>query len=249
MPKEHLKRISFERFVEAMQVFSNDYEIVAHPWLEIRTCWEEPNEAGVYSLTQIPAVMNEGEFLEKMQPITNIAVTCMDKDCAHSTWERIEAEPEQIMMLTWGGGVVQNGKERVQALQVIASYLGQLKWDERLPHLSTIHAADHDHVCGAVKVWLGQSLPEFLTELYGKEITPQSEEEDTLMESLIRDGAFVWIAAFAGTGVEVLSHLHVTDRDNPENNHLRRIDLDSSGAKMNVQMLIHLRKLMLELRS
>ena len=79
MPKEHLKRISFERFVKAMQVFSNDYEIVAHPELEIRTCWEEPNEAGTYSLTQIPAVMNEVEFLEKMRGITDIAVTCMIK--------------------------------------------------------------------------------------------------------------------------------------------------------------------------
>ncbi len=249
MPKEHFKRISFERFVEAMQVFSNDYEIVAHPWLEIRTCWEEPNEAGLYSLTQIPAAMNEVEFLEKMQGITDIAVTCMDKDCAHSTWEEIEAEPEQIMMLTWGGGVVQNGRERVQALQSIASYLAQLKWAGKLPQLSTIHADDHNHVCGAVKVWLGQSLPEFLTELYGKEITPQSEEEDAVMESLIRDGAFVWIVAFAGTGVEVLSHLHVTDRDNPENNYRKRIDLDSNEPKMNVQMLVHLRELMSKLRS
>ena len=249
MPKEHSKRISFKGFVEAMQVFANDYEIVGHPELEIRTCWEEPNEAGTYSLTQIPAGMTEVEFVEKMQPITDIAVTCMDKDCAHSTWEKIEAEPEQIMMLTWGGGVVQKGRDRVQSMQVIASYLSQLKRDGQLPDLSLIHADDHNHVCGAVKVWLGQSLPEFLTALYGKEITPQSEEEDALMESLIRDGAFVWIAAFAGTEVEVLSNLHVTDRDNPENNHLRRIDLDSSAAKMNVQMLIHLRELMLTLRS
>ncbi|MGD8370819.1 MAG: hypothetical protein PVG64_08545 [Syntrophobacterales bacterium] len=249
MSKEHFKRISFNRFVEAMQVFSNDYDIVGHPELEIRTCWEEPNEAGLYSLTQIPAAMNEDEFLEKMHGITHIAVTCMDKDCAHSTWEMIEAEPEQIMMLTWGGGVVQNGRERVQALQTIASYLSQLKWDGKLPQLSLIHADDHNHVCGAVKVWLGQSLPEFLTELYGKEITPQSEEEDALMESLIRDGAFVWIAAFAGTGVEVISHLHVTDRDNPQHSHLRKIDLNSSEPKMNVRMLVNLRELMLNLRS
>jgi hypothetical protein len=85
--------------------------------------------------------------------------------------------------------------------------------------------------------------------LYGEEITPQSEEEDVFMESLIRDGAFVWIAAFAGTGVEVVSHLHVTDRDNPEHNHLREIDLDSSEAKMNVQKLVQLRQLMLRLRN
>ena len=249
MPKEQIERISFEHFVEAMRVFANDYEIVAHPELEIRTCWEEPNDPGTYSLTQIPAGMTEVKFLEKMRGITDIALTCMDKDCAHSTWEKIEAEPEQIMMLTWGGGVVQGGRDRVRALQVIASYLSQLKWDGKLPNLSLIHADDHDHVCGAVKVWLGQSLPEFLTELYGKEITPQSEEEDALMESLIRDGAFVWIAAFAGTDVEVLSNLHVTDRDNPTHSHLRRIDLDSSAAKMNVQMLINLRELMLTLRS
>ena len=248
MPKEHFKRIPFERFVEAMQVFANDYEIVGHPELEIRHCWQEPNDAGTYSLTQIPTGVTEVEFLEKMQSITDIAVTCMDKDCAHSTWEKIEAEPEQIMMLTWGGGVVQNGRDRVRALQVIASYLSQLKWDGKLPNLASIHADDHNHVCGAVKVWLGQSLPEFLTELYGKEITPQSEEEDALMESLIRDGAFVWIAAFAGTGVEVLSNLHITDRDNPAHSHLRRIDLDPSAAKMNVPMLINLRELMLTLR-
>jgi hypothetical protein len=249
MLMDHLKRISFTRFVEGMQVFANDYDLVGHPELEIRTCWEEPNEPGTYSLTQIPAEMTEVEFLEKMQSITDIAVTCMDKDCAHSTWEKIEAEPEQIMMLTWGGGVVQKGRERVRALQVIASYLSQLKRDGKLPYLSLIHADDHNHVCGAIKVWLGQPLPEFLTELYRKEITPQSEEEDALMESLIRDGAFLWIAAFAGTGVEVLSNLHVTDRDNPENNYLRRIDLDSSAAKMNVQMLINLKELMWKLRS
>jgi hypothetical protein len=249
MPEEQFKSISFERFVEAMQVFANDYELVGHPELQIRTCWEEPNEAGVYSLTQIPAEMTEAGFLEKMQPITNIVITCMDKDCAHSTWEKIEAEPEQIMMLTWGGGVVQNGQERVRALQIIASYLSQLKWERKLPHLSKIHADDHDHVCGAVKVWLGQSLPEFLTELYGEEITPQSEEEDALMEALIRDGAFVWIAAFAGTGVEVTSSLHVTDRVHPEHNYLRGIDLDSSKSKMNVRMLIDLKELMLRLRS
>jgi hypothetical protein len=249
MPKENLQRISFKEFVEAMQVFANDYELVGFPDLEIRTCWEEPNDAGTYSLTQIPAGMTEVEFLEKMQTITQIAITCMDKDCAHSTWEKIEAEPEQIMMLTWGGGVVQKGRDRVCAMQTIASYLGHLKRDGKLPRLSLIHADDHDHVCGAVKVWLGQALPEFLTELYGKEITPQSEEEDALMESLIRDGAFVWMAAFAGTGVEVLSHLLITDRDNPQHSRLRRINLDSSESKMNVQMLIQLKELMLTLRS
>ncbi|MCG6982031.1 MAG: hypothetical protein LJE88_11545 [Deltaproteobacteria bacterium] len=249
MPKEHSKRIPFQKFLEAMQVFTNDYEMVGHPELEIRTCWEEPNDAGTYSLSQIPAGITEVEFLEKMQGITDIAVTCMDKDCAHSTWEKIEAEPEQIMMLTWGGGVVQKGRDRVVALQAIASYLSQLKWDGKLPNLSLIHADDHNHVCGAVKVWLGQSLPEFLTELYGKEITPQSEEEDALMESLIRDGAYVWIAAFAGTGVEVVSNLHVTDRENPQHSHLRRINLDASESKMNVQMLLQLKDLMVALRS
>ena len=249
MPKENFKRVSFKEFAEAMQVFANDYEIVGQPDLEMRTCWEEPNDAGTYSLTRIPAGMTEVEFLEKMQGITHIAITCMDKDCAHRTWEKIEAEPGEIMMLTWGGGVVQKGRERIRAMQAIASYLGQLKWNGKLPDLSFIHADDHDHVCGAVKVWLGQSLPEFLTELYGKEITPQSAEEDALMESLIRDGASVWMAAFAGTGVEVLSHLLVTDRDNPQHSHLRRINLDSSESKMNVQMLIQLKELMLTLRS
>lgn len=249
MPKEHSKRIPFQKFLEAMQVFANDYEMVGHPELEIRTCWEEPNDAGTYSLSQIPEGMTEVEFLEKMQGITDIAITCMDKDCAHSTWEKIEAAPEQIMMLTWGGGVVQKGRDRVVALQAIASYLSQLKWDGKLPNLSLVHADDHNHVCGAVKVWLGQSLPEFLTQLYGKEITPQSEEEDALMESLIRDAAYVWIAAFTGTGVEVVSNLHVTDRENPQHSHLRRINLDASESKMNVQMLLQLKDLMVALRS
>jgi hypothetical protein len=249
MPKEHSKLIPFQKFLEAIQVFANDYEMVGHPELESRTCWEEPNDAGTYSLSQIPEGMTEVEFLEKMQGITDIAITCMDKDCAHSTWEKIEAAPEQIMMLTWGGGVVQKGKDRVVALQAIASYLSQLKWDGKLPNLSLIHADDHNHVCGAVKVWLGQSLPEFLTQLYGKEITPQSEEEDALMESLIRDAAYVWIAAFTGTGVEVVSNLHVTDRENPQHSHLRRINLDASESKMNVQMLLQLKDLMVALRS
>ena len=155
MPKDKFQSVTFEEFVGAVSVFANDYNLVGESGAPIKAPWDEPNEAGTYSLTQIPEGLSEGEFVERVQEVSDIAITCMDKDCAHSTWEKIDAEPENTLMFTWGGGVVQHnvdGREgAVEAIATIASYFARLKHEGRWTNLKHIHADDHDSVCGAVK--------------------------------------------------------------------------------------------------
>jgi hypothetical protein len=240
--RRNMERVLFADFVQAVKVFAGDYSIVNHAELEVRSPWDEPNPAGVYSLTQLPEGMTEDEFLGRMQPITDIVITCMDKDCAHSTWEQMGIEPMKLMMLTWGGGIVQHNLEGregvVEAMGTIANYLAQLKREGKLPNLATIHADDHDSVCGAVKAFLGGTpLHEYLGQFLGREVTEHSPEEDEVMEWLVRHGAQGFVAAFSGTGVEVISRLHYTDRQNPDNNRLTQIELGVDLPEMDVAAL------------
>jgi len=231
-------RVAFDQFREATAVFAADYGIVGHPELKPRAPWEEPNEDGVYSLTQIPRGMKEPEFLSRIQEAGELVVTCMDKDVAHSTWEKLKrGQDAGLIMLTWGGGVVQYGRERVSALIAIARYFAGLKQAGLLPNLRRVNADDHDHVCGAVKAWIGEPLPRLLSRLTGRRITPYCTEEDRVMEALIRDGAFVWVQEFDGTDAKVVSHLHATNRENKSESSLVSIDLDPAGEQMNVAML------------
>ncbi len=244
----NLERLSFGDFVSAVRVFANDYSIVNRPELPVRSPFDEPNEAGKFSLTQIPEGMTESEFVERMRPITDVVVTCMDKDCAHSTWERSGAGAERVMMLTWGGGVVQHNLEgregAAEAMGTIAEYLAQLKREGRLPNLKTIHADSHDSVCGAVEAFLGgKPLHEYLSEFLGRQVTAHSPEEDAVMEWFVRHGAQVFVTAFKGTELEVTAHLHLTDRDNPDGSVLREIPLGVDLPEMDVAAFIELVKM------
>lgn len=237
-------RVTFAQFKKAVKVFGGDYAIVNHAELKSVAPWEEPNEDGVYSVTQIPRGVSELDFLARVQGVTDIVVTCMDKDVAHSTWEKMSrGKGKKVMMLTWGGGVVQHGSDRVAALSTVARYFADLYKAGMLPKLSVINADDHDHVCGAVKFWVGESLPDLLTKMLGRKVTPQSSIEDEVMEALIRDGAFVWVHEFAGTKVKVVSHLHATKRENKKGSKLVSVDLDPNKPLMNVGMLVEMRKL------
>lgn len=237
-----MEEVTFAEFAHAFRVFGGDYGIVGHPELEKRLPWDEPNPAGAYSLTQVPENMTEEEFLRGVEDMTDLVITCMDKDCAHSTWEQLQQTGKKVVMFSFGGGVVQDviesGADRVSALYTIARYTGGLRRGGHLKKLETVHAADHDSVCGAVKLFLGKKpLHELLTEKLGRQITEHSPEENNMMAALVRDGAQNWIQAFAGTGVNVVAELHYTDREDPQNSTITHIDLGSGKPQLNISAL------------
>lgn len=246
MPKETVETVSWADFVAAVRVFKDDYLIVNHPDTPVRAPWDEPNKTGEYSLTQIPEGMTEEEFKEKVAGVTDVVFTCMDKDCTHSTWEKMRNEQVNVLMFSWGGGVVQHdieGREgAVDALVTIATYLAQLKREGAMPQLERIHADDHDNVCGAVKAFLGgMPLHELLSQLLNKEVLPHSSEEQETMVFLIRHAAQIFIGAFRGTEVEVKAEVHITDREQPENSALKQLDLGSDLPEIDVAALLKFR--------
>ncbi len=241
---EHPEMIrTYQDLRQAFKTFEGDYNIVGHPELPVRHPWEEPNPPGTYSLTQIPESMSEDEFLERVKGVTSIGVTCMDKDCAHSTWEKLKSGGANVMMITLAGGVVQHDLEQrpgaTKAMNTMARYFAHQKREGNMPNLVEVHCDDHDSVCGAVKVSLGGvPLHELLSRWYGKPLTEHSPEEDLVMEALIRNGAQQWKRLFAGTGVEIVAELHTTDRKNPDKSRLVPINLGPEDPQVNIAFLL-----------
>ena len=237
---------TFEDFARAVAVFGSDLNLVNHPETPKNSPWEPPHPSGTYNLVEIPEGTTQEAFLERFEKVSEIAITCMDKDCARSTWEKLsENKPEgQIAIFSWGGGVIQSGEERITALVTINTYLAQLKREGKLPQLERIHLDDHDWVCGAVKYFLGGvSLPEVLSVLLQRDISPHSQEEGEVSQMLIQDAANKLENLFQGLGVEVVADLHLTDRDNPANSALQSIPLAPDAPRMNIEALMRLYQL------
>ena len=204
-PMENKETLSgWQEFAEAMAVFAGDLDIVGHGQEEPVSPFAVPKEYGEYTLTQLPEGMTEEEFKELMAGVDTIVISCMDKRVAYPVWQQSGGPERKVLLLAVGGGVVQN-KDRWSAMEKIAQYLSQFKIDR-------VAATDHDHVCGAVKYFLGKLGLENdsgLPGLLGKK--PGEEQEKQYMEKLIRKGAKPWIEAFGEDKVEL--QLAVVDEE------------------------------------
>jgi hypothetical protein len=189
MPPERARPL-WGRMKDALAVFRDDYAIVGHGGDPTVSPFDAPRPYGEYTLTQLPREMREAEFEFQAGSANKIVITCMDRRVARKIWEKETADGSRVLLLAVAGGVVQTAK-RHEAMESVARYLA------RFGHLEQVVAADHEHVCGAVKTFLAQvglvhdsGLPGLL----GK--APGSPEERELMNRLIAYGACPWIRAF-----------------------------------------------------
>lgn len=207
IPIKEQKIPSWEEYIKAMQIFKDDYAIVNHSGDPTISPFAKPRDYGQYSLTQIPAGLLEQEFKEKMAKVKKILITCIDKRVALPAWKKEGGEKDDVFILAIGGGVVQDG-ERQGAMEIIVNYLGQFK-----DNIDQVVAADHDHVCGAAKYFLGQRGLVYDTGVCGllkKE--PGCKEEKELMDQLIANGAKVWIDVFGQDKVVAKNAIVKEDR-------------------------------------
>lgn len=178
------------RMNRALEVFRDDYAIVGHPGEPTVSPFDPPRPYGQYTLTQLPAGLSEEAFASRMSGVRKIVVTCMDRRVARRIWEAEAEGGVPVFLLAVAGGVVQT-EARHRAMEALAGYLA------RFEHVEQVVAADHEHVCGAVKHFLAQvglSHERGLPGLLGK--APGSAEEREIMNRLIAHGAGPWVRAF-----------------------------------------------------
>lgn len=204
---------SFEQFKQVLMVFNKDLGIVGHAQDSPVSPFEEPKEVGNYNLTQLPEDMTEAEFLAKLDGVEQIVVSCMDRRVARPVWEQLDGAKGKTLFLSMAGGPVQN-KARVEAIEKIAYYLSVMG------SIKKVVLVGHDHLCGAVKYFLGgESLPDKL------EVLPGDPKEQAVMKQLIVDGACLWVNAF---GEDKVSAYLAEVNESEETVQLTPIDLEKT---------------------
>lgn len=205
MKEQEITMPTFEQFKQALNIFAKDLSIVGHPQDPVVSPFAEPREYGQYNLALLPQNMSEADFIAQIQTKTKIIISCMDKRAAHPVWKKLRGW--DALFLSFAGGPVQSKGERRGAMETIANYLFQVKTrflsdlqdkpgfeggkSKKDLGIQEVILVGHDHICGAVKYFLGgKSLPDFF------HVKTGSLREQEIMKQLIYAGAEVWIKTF-----------------------------------------------------
>lgn len=174
--------VSFSQFVEAWQAFENDLGLVGHPNDPKMSIFLKPRQKGKYNLALLPKDLNEIQVKQKLKKIKVIAVTCMDKRMVWDFYTLVGrgCESEEVLLITVGGGIVQNGSKRREAMKNILSFLS-----ENTPNLDQVIVSDHDCRYNAVAFWL-KAKKDKLPKGFGSK--PDCKCEKGVMQSLIAEG-------------------------------------------------------------
>jgi len=190
---EKEKQVNYDRFIQAWQPFSGDLGLV-HKENELKT--QSPFDPPLpnsqdnkaihnYNLTVIedPNHERESEIKAKLAKIKTVVVGCMDWRFANQAYKHALDEgykPEEIMLITVGGGAIQHGKERIEGLKDILSYVVS-----NSPLAESLFMTGHMDRCGALAHWT-QAEPGTIHQNVGNEIG--GDEERTTTKSLISWG-------------------------------------------------------------
>lgn len=174
--------INFDQFQQAWNAFENDLSLVGHPQDPKVSIFAPPREWGKYNLTLLPKDLNESQVKENLTKVKIIGVTCMDKRVTYEFYQFLAKghSPTKVLLISVGGGIVQSGQERKQAMKTILTYLS-----EKTANLNEVVISDHDCRCGAVAFWL-KAKPEKLPKGFGDK--PGCVCEKEIMKSLIAEG-------------------------------------------------------------
>lgn len=184
----HEAVVNWQQFVEAVNVFQDDYGIVGHDGEPRVGFFDEPRPHMNYTVTG-EGLGSESDFLTqlKSKPVV-VFIECMDRRGASLAYQKVKAEhlPQgaQIFHFAAGGGVIQRdeivkGGEaqqvgRGKAFSTIMRYIAQNA------EVVKVVATDHDHRCGAEAFAAdGRGWPERL------DCVPGDQKEQEKMKALI----------------------------------------------------------------
>ncbi len=216
--KDHSSEVTFNEFAKAWQIFSGDLKLVHATRLKPQSPFSRPlphynenpdhHKNHNYNLTQLQGETEE-EFIHKLSQIKVLAVGCMDWRFANALYDRAQRDesshdplhhyskyrPEEVMLVTVGGGIVQDAGEREDAIQTIIKYVAQ-----KAPQLEKVLATGHCNRCGALAHWTnagdGHVCPELGT-------IPGKPEEQSGMDKLVRRGMLLMSQFITSTRVRV----------------------------------------------
>ncbi len=185
--------ISFDEFVNACGVFSDDGEYSGGSAVHLMEPWESPWK-WQDNLTFLPEGITEEEVETRLKDVDTIVVSCTDKDMIHDVWEmQVMGGVRNVWMIAAAGGVVQPAGSRTEAMQTIASWLYEKAQNGKMERLGCVTLMNHNEECGAVKRWNGQeSLVRLACRVGNKEACLREFEENSIMNALIRQGAQAW---------------------------------------------------------
>jgi hypothetical protein len=154
-PTRHLNKLR-KRALAAIDVFANDHTLV-HGDFMYQSAHVPPADYGIYSISLITPETP----IEAIKKAKVVFVECMDKRVALPAYEQLVAEAatqgitqQEILVLSPGGGTLQESPRRERALRNQLTYIAALA-----PELHTIVVSGHTSDltketsggCGAVK--------------------------------------------------------------------------------------------------
>lgn len=160
-----------------LQLFKNDQHLV-HGDISIENSLTPPAGWGTYSI-RLP---DDSLTQQTLAKIKILLWSCMDRRVVRLLYNQLITQgyaPETIMVVSMGGGPIQYGDERVEAVTTAFAEL-----TTKLTSLEKIWAVAHTAGCGGLKHFCGGKL---VTEIAKPEIIKEAQEKRIDVEVYLTD--------------------------------------------------------------
>lgn len=160
-----------------LTLFENDQHLV-HGEVSIADSLTAPAGWGTYSI-RLP---NDQLDKSKLAKIKVILWSCMDRRVIKVLYDKVLQngyKPQEILTISMGGGPIQEGDERKNAVKSAFAEL-----ENSLPNLQKIRAVAHTQGCGGLKHFCGGKL---VTESCKPELLNQAKEHGVNGEVYLTD--------------------------------------------------------------
>lgn len=166
-----------------LSLFKNDKNLV-HGEVNIADSLTVPALWGTYSI-RLP---DDQLTQEKLASIKVILWSCMDRRVVRPLYDQLVQQgykPEEILAVSMGGGPIQSGNDRIDALRNALTQLVQ-----KVPQVEKIWAVAHTGVCGGLKHFCGgQPITEVAKPEYVQQAVEQGIDPEVYLTDLILGNA------------------------------------------------------------
>ncbi|RJR15287.1 hypothetical protein C4579_02635 [Candidatus Microgenomates bacterium] len=166
-----------------LNLFQNDKNLV-HGEVSIENSLVPPAEFGTYSI-RLPQDLDQ----EKLKVVKVILWSCMDRRIVRPLYNQLLQQgyqDEEILTISMGGGPVQVGDDRVNALKSAFNEL-----TNTLPVLEKVWAVAHTGVCGGIKHFCGGTpIVEVAKQEYLDQAKQHQIDAEIYVTDLLLEGCF-----------------------------------------------------------
>lgn len=204
-----------------LKLFENDQQLV-HGEVGIADSLTPPAAWGTYSI-RLPS---DALPAEKLAQIKVLLWSCMDRRVVRPLYDNLvkqEYAETEIFTVSMGGGPLQMGEERVNAIKTAFSEL-----QTKLPNLQKIVAVAHTGICGGLKYFCGD-IP--ITEAAQPQFKAAAVEKGVNLEVYLTDLIFGNCLSLLPAAWHQKTYLSIAEPDeNTQNVRMHRHAVESAHA-------------------